>query len=151
MRDHYVHGDYNVICDASGFKRKRSECRRQWNGLLVSNEFWEPRHPQDFVRGKIDDQSVPDPRPESVDVESQKTTTLSADEAAGQTTLSVASTTHMRAGRTVIVFLDSDQTHVSTVSSFTSSEVTILNGLPHKASIGNQVVVVVNEITADDL
>lgn len=56
---YYEHGSHNVQCDRSGLKVKRSECRMQWDGLLVRKEDWEPRHPQDFVRGKRDRQSPP--------------------------------------------------------------------------------------------
>lgn len=60
-------GDYNVIDDRSGMKMKRSQCRKEWNGLIVAKESYEPRHPQDFLRGFEDDQSVPDPRSEATD------------------------------------------------------------------------------------
>ena len=65
--DFYRPGDYNVICDYSGFKCKRSQCKMTWDGFLVRKDFWEPRQPQDFVRGKRDRQSVPIPRPEPDD------------------------------------------------------------------------------------
>jgi hypothetical protein len=61
---YYKHGDYNVICDRTGFKAKRSDCAIQWDGLLVLKDHWERRHPQDKLRGFKDDQSVPTPRPE---------------------------------------------------------------------------------------
>ena len=67
-RDEYVHGDHNVICDRSGFKVKASQTRMEWNGLRVRIEDWEPRHPQDFVRGRADRQTVADARPEPTDV-----------------------------------------------------------------------------------
>lgn len=60
-------GDYNIVCDFSGFKIKRSEARKTWDGYLVKKEFWEPRQPQDFVRGKKDNQSVAIARPEQED------------------------------------------------------------------------------------
>ena len=63
-RNNYRHGDHNVICEYSGFKIKRSEARYTWDGHLVKEEFWEPRHPQDFLRGKADNQAVRDARPE---------------------------------------------------------------------------------------
>lgn len=37
---------------------------RTWDGLYVCAEDFETRHPQDFVRGRKDNQSVPNPRPE---------------------------------------------------------------------------------------
>jgi hypothetical protein len=60
---YYEPGDHNVICDRTGHKIKRSQARKEWNGLLVRKESWEPRHPQDKIRGRPDRQSVPDPRP----------------------------------------------------------------------------------------
>lgn len=54
-----IPGDYNVVCDWTGRKYKRSQCRRTWDGHLVRRESWEQRHPQDFVRGVADHQSVP--------------------------------------------------------------------------------------------
>ena len=39
-----------VICDRSGFKVKPGELKPTWDGLLVLDEFWEPRHQQDFIR-----------------------------------------------------------------------------------------------------
>ena len=46
-----IPGDYNVICDVCGFKLKRSQTRKRWDGLLVCDADWESRQPQDFVRG----------------------------------------------------------------------------------------------------
>jgi hypothetical protein len=63
-------GDYRVICDLSGFKCWASETVMTWNGLRVLRRFAgteTSRHPQDFVRGVKDDQSVPNPRPEAGD------------------------------------------------------------------------------------
>jgi len=62
-RDYYNHGDYNVICDVCGQKFKASECQMRWDNLLVCHNDFEIRHPQDFVRGRTDDQRVPIPRP----------------------------------------------------------------------------------------
>jgi hypothetical protein len=39
-----------------------------WDNLLVcSDTCWEAQHPQDFVTGVADNQSVPDARPEATD------------------------------------------------------------------------------------
>ena len=59
----YKHGDHLMICDYSGFKFHASEMRKTWDGYWVHKRFWEPRHPQDFVRATEDDQSVDDARP----------------------------------------------------------------------------------------
>lgn len=59
--------DYQVVCDASGFVCMRSECRKQWNGLLVRKDFWEPEQPQDHLKARAEKTSVADPRPEQPD------------------------------------------------------------------------------------
>ncbi len=38
-----------------------------WDGKLVRADFWEPRHPQDFIKPFVDEQSVPDGSSEPVD------------------------------------------------------------------------------------
>jgi len=43
-----------VCCDRCGFDYYHTEVREEWNGLVVCRECYEPRHPQDFVRGKAD-------------------------------------------------------------------------------------------------
>lgn len=59
---------WRVICDRCGWKRWNYELRKEWNGLMVCRDTcWEPRHPQDFVRGVPDEQSVPWVRPEPAD------------------------------------------------------------------------------------
>lgn len=75
--DRHVHGLWNVICQRCGFKYKSNQLQREWTGFIVcygpgTNECWEPRHPQDFLRGKKDPQRVeyirPDLRDKFVDV-----------------------------------------------------------------------------------
>lgn len=61
-------GDWNVICDLSGFECKASETWLRWDGMRVLARFWEARQPQDLVRGVKDDPSVPWTRPETADV-----------------------------------------------------------------------------------
>lgn len=68
--NNYEHGQWNAVCDRCGFEYKSRQLSKEWNGLRTckgagTNECWEPRHPQDFVRGKIDNQTVPWTRPES--------------------------------------------------------------------------------------
>lgn len=60
----YKPGDHWVYCDRSGRKVRRSECKMTWDGLLVHKDYWEPRQPQDLVRGKADKIAVDNPRSE---------------------------------------------------------------------------------------
>ena len=66
-RNTWIAGDYNVVDDLHGFKRKASECRLRWDRILVPIEDWEPRHPQDFLRSRKDRQKVENARPEQPD------------------------------------------------------------------------------------
>ena len=63
----YRAGDFYRICDECGFKFRASETRKRWDGLIVCLKDWEPRHPQEFVRGRVDRIRVPNPRPEPPD------------------------------------------------------------------------------------
>lgn len=66
-RETYRPGDFYRICDRTGFKVHASETREEWTGAIVREQSWEPRHPQDLVRGRPDDQTVPKPRPRPAD------------------------------------------------------------------------------------
>ena len=66
--DFFAPGDFNRICDQCGRKCKASNTKKQWDGLIVCLDCYDPRHPQDFVRGRRDKQRVPDPRPSSAPV-----------------------------------------------------------------------------------
>lgn len=58
-----------AICDRCGFQKKSDQLRKEWNGLMVcAVGCWEPRHPQDRVRGAVDRQAPPWVRPEPADV-----------------------------------------------------------------------------------
>lgn len=64
----YVAGDHWVICDVCGFQYRSSQTRMRWDNLRVCTKDWEPRHPQEYVRGKKDRIAVPNPRPQPPDV-----------------------------------------------------------------------------------
>lgn len=63
----YIPGDHYLICDRSGFKIRRSEAKRTWDNLIVREQDFEVRHPQDFLRGLRDQQAVKEPRSEAPD------------------------------------------------------------------------------------
>lgn len=152
MRDEYVPGDYNIISDRSGFKIKHSQSRMEWTHSVVDKTEWEVRHPQDFLKAVPDRQSVSDPRPGAVDGFAETTTTLDAEELTGQTTLSVTSTSTMAVGDSILIFMDNDITHISTILSFVENDtVTINDSLTFKASSGNTVIIFSNETQESDL
>jgi hypothetical protein len=60
---------WKAICDRCGLERWASELRKEWTGYMVcADTCWEPRHPQEHVRGVADKQSPPWVRPEPADV-----------------------------------------------------------------------------------
>lgn len=67
MADLYRPGDFYRQCDRCGFKVRASATKKEWTGLITCEPCWDSRHPQDFVRGKVDRQNVNDPRPEATD------------------------------------------------------------------------------------
>lgn len=64
----FVPGQWNAICDRCGGNFKSGELRRTWQGFMVCAKDWEPRHPQDFVRGVKDDMTPQWTRPRPVDI-----------------------------------------------------------------------------------
>lgn len=66
MSDKYISGDYYMICDRCRFKFRRSQMTRTYDGLWVCQKDWEPRHPQESVKAKHQEVSVPVARPEPI-------------------------------------------------------------------------------------
>lgn len=69
MSTYFKKGEWNAVCDRCGGEYKSSQIKEEWDGLRVCRECFDPRHPQDFVKGVKDDQSVAWTRPEGADVE----------------------------------------------------------------------------------
>lgn len=62
----YKPGSFYRICDRTGFAERAEHTKKQWNNIIVRTRSFEERQPQDFVRGRRDDQTVPEPRPRQV-------------------------------------------------------------------------------------
>ncbi len=63
MNTYFAMGNYNIICDRTGFKIKASNAKKEWQNLIVRRDSFELRHPQDFVRGVRDNPGVRNARP----------------------------------------------------------------------------------------
>ena len=63
MKNHFVSGEWNLICDVCSKKIKSGLAKQRWDGFIVCPEDFEFRHPQDFVRARQDKISVPFSRP----------------------------------------------------------------------------------------
>lgn len=61
--NYYVMGEWNFACDQCGRVFKSGQSRLRWDNARVCKSCWEPRQPQDFVKGIPDNMSVPWARP----------------------------------------------------------------------------------------
>ena len=59
--------DSNTIDDVTGFKCKRSQVLRRWEGIYCIDEAWHPRHPQDRPVIPIPQKTYKDVRVQSED------------------------------------------------------------------------------------
>ena len=153
IRNTWRPGDHLVECDRTGFTVYASQSKKEWTGHIVRDQSWEPRHPQDFVRGIGDKQSVYDPRPQNLTRRvGPLYTTIHEDYSGGDTALSVASITGITNGDTVHIITDSGL-HVTTLSAVGGGtatggfHLTIANSLPDNALQGYGVI----DITATNV
>lgn len=65
----YKAGDWWVLCDVCSRKRYASEVKKRWDGLMVCEEDYETRHPQEFVRAINDQKPLPFVRPDNEGLE----------------------------------------------------------------------------------
>jgi len=138
---HYVPGDFFRICDRTGFKIRAGRTRKEWNNRIVRDQSFEPRQPQDLVRGVPDLQAVPEPRPRSRDVFVSNTTVLSTDLPSRAVAGSFDSIDDVQPGDTVSIMLDNGENAIVIVQSLTGGTgLTWIPPLPFKASKGAMVV-----------
>jgi|TARA_R110000787_G_scaffold61352_1_gene139053 hypothetical protein len=53
------------ISDRSGFRYRLKDMRKEWTGLLVGKDEWEPKQPQlEPIKTRPDPQALKNPRPE---------------------------------------------------------------------------------------
>ena len=138
----YRAGDFYLISDRSGKKIRASESRREWNGSIVHKDEYDSRHPQERIRSTRDQQSVKNPRPRATDsFVGAATTEVNATHAAGETTITVLSSTNFAAAAIITIMLDSGNAHRAVVSSVPGSTSIILTvGLPGSTSASKAVV-----------
>lgn len=124
----YRAGDFYRICDVCGFQYRASQTRKRWDNLMVCLADFEERHPQDFVRGRKDNQNVPEPRPEPIDtLVGPLTTTTTAAAVAGATTINVELSTRMQSGDHIGIMLASGNVHRAVINVIVSAtQITIV-------------------------
>ena len=56
------------ICDITGFRYRRREMKKTWDGLIVGPDQWSPKHPQlDPKPTPVDPEAIKEARPDSVE------------------------------------------------------------------------------------
>lgn len=113
----------------------------QWNGMLVDLKNFEPRQPQDFVKGVPEDMRVSIPRPRPIDTFiGPLDTELAAAASAGDTTIEVLSTTRMAVNDRLSIMLEDGSTFLTTIFLVASaSELQINTPLSYSAASGAKV------------
>jgi hypothetical protein len=66
IRNTHRPGDWLYACQRCGLTKYASQVRLEWTGLRVCSDCWDPRHPQEFVRGRVDDIVPPYTNPPGV-------------------------------------------------------------------------------------
>jgi hypothetical protein len=135
----YVPLDHWMICDRCGAKFRLSEMREEWTGLMVCKRgCWERRHPQDFVEGVEDIQTVEVARPDIANAMGQ--TTLSGDAAQWAITADLTSVSGLSTKDPIGVTLNNSVVHWTFINGTpVGSTVTLFESLPFAASSGNTV------------
>ncbi len=62
-KNYFISGEFNLYCDVCSKKIKAHEAKHRWDGLIVCEKDYETRQPQDFVRARQDQITVPFSRP----------------------------------------------------------------------------------------
>lgn len=139
---HFKPGSFYRIDDRTGFATRAERTKREWTGLIVSERVWEARHPQDFVKGVTDDQTVPFPRPRQANVFQGPLSfviTVSAGARAGSVTLD--SVTGINSLDIIQVILDNGNYFTTTVAGPPNGLIVeFYPPLPSAVSAGNVVV-----------
>ena len=138
---HFRPGSFYRASDRTGFPTRAENTRREWNGIIVEDKVWEPRQPQDLVKGVPDKQSVIDPRPlgQNVYVGPVSVQTTAAA-IIGQTVIPVQTTFGFYEGAKVGCMTDQDGGSVfftTVAASPAGSNLVLAQGLPYTMASGN--------------
>lgn len=82
-KEHYIPGDWWLLCDQCQRKMRFSASTKRWDGLIVHSDpnegCFETRHPQEFVRSVPDQHPLPVVRPDNDGVDMGTSVTLADD------------------------------------------------------------------------
>ena len=65
MKTSYKMGDWYALCDRCQKKFYASQLKKEWTGWRVCKSCFDPKHPQESLKGKKDNENVPWTRPDS--------------------------------------------------------------------------------------
>lgn len=129
----YRPGSFYRSDDRSGFTRRSEQTQKEWNGLIVGENLWEIRQPQDFVRGVPDDQTVPEPRPVPANVfVGPFSVQIQLPGLVGDHVLFLQNVIGIQVGDPVGIFTELESyfyTHIASIDYVTNS-VTLVDALP---------------------
>lgn len=151
---HFKPGSFYRICDRTGFAVRAEHTKKQWNNIIVRDRSFEERQPQDFVRGRRDDQTVPQPRPRQTNIFLGVQTQLAESSASsgpfssgfsigfeitGLLILVLQSALGFNVGDEISIQLDNGVTFFTTAQAinFSTNVITPAQPLPYPASAGN--------------
>lgn len=137
----YIPGDFWRVCNRCGFLYRASQTFKTWDGLYVCHEDFETRHPQDFVRGRRDNQNVPGARPEPIDnLIGPLNTLIAAAGIASDMTITVESAVRFAPADRLGIILNDGNVKIGIVSTVpTPTTVTLTSRLGGAVSVGNVV------------
>lgn len=133
----YRPGSFYRQDDRSGFMQRAEDTRMEWQGRIVDEKLWEPRQPQDLVRGVRDIQSVPNARPKPPPAfygpQSEQT---SAAAPIGANLIPMVSLKGFNPGDKIGIMLSTGQYFFTHLMAFIGGAIAILNPLPTAAPSG---------------
>jgi Concanavalin A-like lectin/glucanases superfamily len=138
---HYKPGSFYRVDDRTGFPQRAERTRMEWNGLIVDEARWEPRQPQDLVKGVPDLQSVPDARPLAQNMfVGPISVQITANAVVGQTSIPVQSIFGFYQGAKIGCMLNADNGTVFFTTILvppSGSNLILSQGLPGPMASGN--------------
>ena len=144
---HFRGGSFYRLDDRTGFATRAERTRKEWNGLIVGDRFWEERQPQDLVKGVPDFQSVPDPRPlPPAQFVGPTFISLTASYGPQATVLGVNTLKGVSVGVPVSVMLNDGTQLFTSVIAVGIGSITLKRGLPSGAASGNLVTIRTEDI-----
>lgn len=139
---HYRPGSFYRTDDRTGFPTRAERTRKEWNGYIVGDLYWEARQPQDLVRGVPDYQAVPEARPLAPNTFVGPLYFETAQAiVTGQEIIYLEDTAGINIGDKVGLMMDSGIEFITTIQAILAGgEVSLLNPAPGPAASGNLLV-----------